>query len=94
MGQEHQGRTGPGADLLARTSRYPHAFRLGGSLGIQSHPEVEPEVFAEWVLRRSDTELASAGIAPGHLIAVVREQAAAQREMALRIFGAWLEGIG
>jgi GMP synthase (glutamine-hydrolysing) len=39
----------PGADLLARSPVCPQAFRHGPHLGVQFHPEVTPEVVADWV---------------------------------------------
>jgi GMP synthase (glutamine-hydrolysing) len=40
----------PGAELLARTDRYPQAFRLGDrAYGVQFHPEVVPEALASWI---------------------------------------------
>jgi hypothetical protein len=67
---------------------------LGRSLGLQPHPEVEPDVFAGWVRRRTEAELSAAGVVADELIAAVRAQAAEQRTLALRLFGAWLQEIG
>jgi GMP synthase-like glutamine amidotransferase len=41
--------TPPGAETLARSSAGPQAFRLGLSLGLQFHPEVDEELVHEWL---------------------------------------------
>lgn len=38
----------PGAELLARSAVGPQAFRLGGALAVQFHPEVTPDIVARW----------------------------------------------
>lgn len=60
----------PGATLLASTSRYPHqAFRLGArAWGLQYHPEVPVEVFADWMAADRDV-LAGQGRTPEDLVA-------------------------
>ncbi|HEX8435071.1 type 1 glutamine amidotransferase [Archangium sp.] len=40
----------PGAQVLASSARYPHqAFRVGGSYGVQFHPEVDVGLLERWV---------------------------------------------
>ncbi len=79
-----------GADLLARSDRYPHAFRMGAALGLQSHPEAPPEVFANWVRLCGEERLVAAGVRPEVVIADVEANAGAQKAMAMRLFGGWL----
>lgn len=60
----------PGAVLLATSPTYRNqAFRLGGSAwGVQGHPEVTPEIAAEW--GRDDSPLLrAAGREPAELVA-------------------------
>ncbi len=79
----------PGAALLATSDRYRQALRLGSGLGLQPHVEVTPDAFARWVREKPGEALLSDGIDPEAAIAAVRRGAAAQREMAGRLFGAW-----
>lgn len=40
----------PGATVLASSRQYANqAFRLGDTYGIQFHPEVSPEILADWI---------------------------------------------
>jgi GMP synthase (glutamine-hydrolysing) len=83
----------PGAVLLAESGRYRHAFRLGSALGLQSHPEADPESFARWTRAKPPEALARDGIDPEAAIAAVRRHGAAQQAAASRLFGAWAAEI-
>lgn len=83
-----------GAVLLAVSDRYRHAFRLGPALGLQPHIEVAPDAFARWVREKPREALLRDGIDPEGAIAVVRANAAAQRALAGRLFGAWAAEVG
>lgn len=37
-----------GAEVLARNELCPQAFRMGRTVGVQFHPEVTPELVADW----------------------------------------------
>lgn len=51
-----------GAVLLARTQATPHqAFQAGAALGIQFHPEVDPQAIESWLIGHA-TELRLHGI--------------------------------
>jgi len=80
----------PGAETLARSDRYPHAFRLGTAVGLQSHPEAPPDVFANWVRLCDQDRLAAARIDAEVVVAAAEANAGAQRAMAMRLFGGWL----
>jgi GMP synthase (glutamine-hydrolysing) len=81
----------PGGELLASTERHPHAFRVGSSIGIQSHPEATPYIVARWIAGHQGDDLVRTGTDPAGFLAAVRSGAAVQREMALRLFRAWLD---
>ena len=40
--------TSAGAELLATSDTYVHAFRLGSAVAVQFHPEAGPELLASW----------------------------------------------
>ncbi|MCH7585766.1 MAG: type 1 glutamine amidotransferase [Acidobacteria bacterium] len=84
----------PGATLLATSERFNHAFRLGSALAIQAHPEADAAVVAKWVEMEDELPLMlAAGVDPDQLVAEVAAGEAAQREMAARLFGAWVEEV-
>lgn len=84
----------PGATLLASSEAYPHAFRLGSALGIQSHPEATPYIVARWIAGHQGSDLERSGTDPADLLAAIQAGAGPQREMARRLFGAWLAEVG
>lgn len=47
----------PGARLIAENACGPQAFAAGRHLGVQFHPEVTPEIVADWVLSARSGEL-------------------------------------
>jgi len=47
----------PGARLIADNACGPQAFAAGRHLGVQFHPEVTPEIVADWVLSAGTGEL-------------------------------------
>lgn len=83
----------PGAEVLARNGRYPHAFRVGTALGIQPHPEVSSAVVYTWVEHFGSAQLAAAGVDPRPMLAAMAAADRANEERAARLFGAWLEEV-
>lgn len=83
----------PGSTLLAATHMHPHAFRLGSVVGIQGHPEADRAVVAGWVEHEGTGHFEQAGVDPDRFIADIDSQEAEQREMALRLFGAWFSEV-
>lgn len=81
----------PGAELLATTDSYPHAFRVGSALGVQFHPEVTPEMFDEWIATTGTAELEEAGLDPGAFAARLDAERERLRAQAVRFFRTWLE---
>jgi GMP synthase-like glutamine amidotransferase len=80
----------PGARELARSPAGPAAFRAGPHLGVQFHPEVTPEVVADW--SRSEEELAKLGIDPSSLVEESRAHAPRARADAFELFDLWWAG--
>jgi hypothetical protein len=60
--------TPPGASELARSATGPQAFRHGRSLGLQFHPELDPDLLRLWLVDDRD-QLIDAGIDPDRLLA-------------------------
>jgi len=84
----------PGATLLATSDRFNHVFRLGSAIAIQAHPEADAAVVAKWVEMEDELPLMkAAGVEPDQLVSEVAAGEEAQREMAARLFGAWVEEV-
>lgn len=82
------------ATLLASSDRFNHAFRLGSAVAIQAHPEADAGIVAKWVEIEDELPLMeAAGVEPDQLVAEVTAGEAKQREMAARLFGAWIEEV-
>jgi len=80
----------PGAVLLAVSDRFPHAFRLGSAVAIQSHPEADPSIVAGWMANPvAAGQLGDAGIDPAVFMKEIRSAATETAEVAARVFGAW-----
>lgn len=85
----------PGGTLIAWNERFPHAFRLGPVLGIQTHPEVDPDILRGW-LDHPGTEamLEAAGADADELQMEVTAAEADIATTADLVFGAWLDEAG
>jgi len=81
----------PGAELLATSDRYPHAYRVGSALGLQFHPEAGLEIVQRWVAAGGLDQLAtSAGTTLDQLLEEVEAREAETDAAAKRLFNAWL----
>lgn len=60
--QEEVIRLPPGAQLVAHDRVGPQAFAVGGHLGVQFHPEVTPEIVADWVATGPSNSLDAQGV--------------------------------
>lgn len=81
----------PGATSLARGGGFEQAFRFGSALGIQPHPEADPEIIAGWLSSEGSRELAlRAGTDPDELLGVVAGSRMEGEETASAFFDAWL----
>jgi GMP synthase-like glutamine amidotransferase len=81
----------PGAELLARSPAGPQAFRTGGHLGVQFHPEVTPDILGEWFDDyRSDPDAVRLGFDPDAMRAEVPRRIGAWNAIGRALFDAWL----
>ena len=80
----------PGAELLAHTDQYRHAFRLGSALAVQFHPEAGPAMVEGWLRLSGGRNIAKAGVDPEALVAEMRAGEDLMKEQALRFFATWL----
>ena len=83
----------PGAEVLARTALYPHAFRLGSALAVQPHPEVSAAVARTWVAGFGWSKLERAGIDPSAVLDLMEAGDPANEARAATMFGAWLDEV-
>lgn len=63
----------PGAAEIARTANASQAFVLGRALGIQFHPEVDPDLLDVWLAADPNGEVASVGLSHHELRSATRE---------------------
>ena len=82
----------PGAELLADGAVGPAAFVLGRCLGLQFHPEVTPELVADWVAGSRD-ELEREGVDGDRLVEESRELDAGNRARALALLDRFLSRV-
>jgi len=81
----------PGATLLAESDRYPHAYRLGSALAVQSHPEATPYIVARWAASATGAaQLDDHGVDPDALLRSVRAGAEGTERAARILFGEWV----
>ena len=64
----------PDAIVLARTDRFPHAFRMGSAVAIQAHPEADAGIVQAWVSHdRARRMLREADVDADALVAAVAQ---------------------
>ena len=83
----------PGAAVLAKSGRLPHAFRSGSAVAIQSHPEVSAAIVTEWIDGFGRDRFAAAGVDPDALLGQIEAADEQNRDRAARLFGAWLAEV-
>ncbi len=63
-------------------------------MAIQAHPEADSAIVSQWVEKEAERPLlTAAGVVPEDLVTAVRAGEPAQREMAARMFGAWVDEV-
>ena len=83
----------PGAQLIADSVGGPQAYTIGGSLGVQFHPEVTPEIMDAWV-EAYRHELDQEGGDPDRLLRETYQRADETRAAAWRLFDGFLARAG
>jgi GMP synthase-like glutamine amidotransferase len=73
---------GPGATVLARTPVGQQVFKVGRSVGVQFHPEVDGDHLAFWLASGGATEMEAQGGDPDEVLAATR---ARDPEMRVRV---------
>lgn len=80
----------PTAELLAWSSDYPQAFRVGVATGLQFHPEVSPMGVGRHVAKAADL-FAVAGVDPAATMMWAQEHEEKMRRRAHAMFTNWLD---
>jgi len=83
----------PGAEVLATSDRFPHAFRLGSAVAVQSHPEVSVATVREWVATFGRAKLEDSGIDATAVLESLADGDAENAARAARMFNAWLDEV-
>ena len=79
----------PGAELLAASDRYPHAYRVGSALAVQFHPEVGADIILDWADRAGSNGLAADGLDREGFRREIEANAPAARAAGLDFFRVW-----
>ncbi len=82
----------PSSKVIAETDVGPQAFVSGRSLGVQFHPEVTPEIMADWV-RAYPHELEAEGVDPAGLLEETQRRAADSRRLTWHLFDRFRDEI-
>ncbi len=83
----------PGAEVLASSGRFPHAFRLGSAVAVQSHPEVSAAMVRQWVAGFGRAKLEESGIDPEEVLGSLADGEAQNARRAHRMFTSWLDEV-
>ena len=81
-----------GATVLANSPAGPQAYTIGRSLGVQFHPEVTPEIVADWVAGSRD-ELDRERVDADRMLADARALDAENRARAIALFDVFVERV-
>jgi GMP synthase-like glutamine amidotransferase len=81
-----------GGTLLAESPAGPQAYAIGRSMGVQFHPEVTPEIVADWVAGARE-ELGRERVDGDRMLADARALDAENRARAVALFDAFLDRV-
>jgi GMP synthase-like glutamine amidotransferase len=84
--------TPPGATLIAESDIGPQAYVSGRHLGVQFHPEVDPEIMDGWV-RTYRHELDAEGVDPDALLEETNRRAEESRRASERLVDRYVEKV-
>jgi GMP synthase-like glutamine amidotransferase len=84
--------TPPGATLIAESDIGPQAYVSGRHLGVQFHPEVDPEIMDGWV-RTYRHELDAEGVDPDALLEETNRRAEESRRASERLLDRYVEKV-
>jgi GMP synthase-like glutamine amidotransferase len=82
----------PGSVRLAVSERAEQCFRIGRTVGLQFHPEVNESIVSRWATGGAE-ELAHFGIEPAALVEETRKQVGRSRLDAARLVQWFCDGI-
>ena len=83
----------PAAVEIARNPSASQAFVLGRNLAVQFHPEITPQILADWLETGGEEEAARFGLDGATLLQQTRERDDANRERAHRLVDAFLDRV-
>lgn len=83
----------PGAELLAESERFPHAFRIGSALGLQFHPEAPASLVHQWAATGADRVIRAAGLGIEEFLAEVEEAEPVLEPAGAALFDRWLASL-
>jgi GMP synthase-like glutamine amidotransferase len=84
----------PGAKEIARSAIATQAFTMGRTLGLQFHPEIDPEVLEEWLAMDGGcAEVESEGVSVEELRARTKAEARASELRADELVGNFLDRV-
>jgi GMP synthase-like glutamine amidotransferase len=81
-----------GATVHAHSPAGPQAYTIGRSLGVQFHPEVTPEIVADWIAGSRD-ELDRERVDTDRMLADARALDADNRARAIALFDAFFDRV-
>jgi GMP synthase-like glutamine amidotransferase len=80
----------PGAELLATSIRYPHAYQRGSALGLQFHPEATADIARQWLDDASPQRLQDQDIDIDQVKDEIRRTGPAARHAGLSLLRSWI----
>lgn len=84
----------PSAILLASAAGFAQAFRIGSAVGVQPHPEVTPDILADWLADGDARQMTiDAGTDPDDLVEAFRSATVDVEATAAAIFDAWIDEV-